>query len=135
VDTIGRKPLLIGSMLSACVFSVAFAFVSEDGSGGGGGGGKVFVIITAAMCFNAAATAAWNAINCLSTEHFATSIRGTTLGLLAACGRLGSISAQFVNGSLQSNIPLLLVVTSGMMLLGALAGVFLPKQSSKQLLD
>jgi MFS family permease len=133
VDTIGRKPLLIGSMLSACVFSVAFAFVSEDGSGGGGG--KVFVIITAAMCFNAAATAAWNAINCLSTEHFATSIRGTTLGLLAACGRLGSISAQFVNGSLQSNIPLLLVVTSGMMLLGALAGVFLPKQSSKQLLD
>lgn len=117
-------------MIAACVFSIAFAFVSD---GFIGGGDKAIVVVTAAMCFNAAATAAWNAINCLSTEHFATAIRGTTLGLLAACGRLGSIAAQFVNGSLQSNIPLLLIVTSGMMLLGAVAGGMLPKLSSKQL--
>mmetsp|Transcript_12943 Transcript_12943/g.15465 ORF Transcript_12943/g.15465 Transcript_12943/m.15465 type:complete len:525 (-) Transcript_12943:109-1683(-) len=130
VDSLGRKSLLVWSMLASTVFCVAFSLVADDS---GGGTGKAAIVITAAMCFNAASTAAWNAINCLSTEHFSTTVRGSAIGVLAACGRLGSIAAQFVNGSLQSNIPLLLTVTSVMMLLGALAGGALPVQNTKQL--
>jgi hypothetical protein len=57
-------------------------------------------------------------------------LRATALGLLAACGRLGSVVAQFVNGSLQTNVALLLAVTSGTMLLGAAAAAALPRNQS-----
>lgn len=48
------------------------------------------------------------------------------MGVLAAGGRLGAISAQFVNGSLEKNIPLLLFVTSACTVAGGLIAWLLP---------
>lgn len=49
------------------------------------------------------------------------------MGILAASGRLGAASAQFVNGTLESNIPLLLFVTSACTIVGGVASWLLPK--------
>jgi MFS family permease len=136
IGKVGRRPLLFGSMLSAAVFAVAFAFVAsgpstasdderdnddDDGSGGSKDKPNAFGVICAAMAFNAACTAAWDTINVVSTEVFPTRARATALGALAAGGRLASIAAQFVNGSLQSSVGSLLTVTACAMLVGALA--------------
>lgn len=48
------------------------------------------------------------------------------MGVLAASGRLGAVSAQFVNGSLEKNIPLLLFVTSACTVVGGLIAWLLP---------
>jgi len=52
------------------------------------------------------------------------------MGVLAAGGRLGAMSAQFVNGSLEQNIPLLLFVTSACTVVGGLAAWLLPKDTA-----
>lgn len=55
------------------------------------------------------------------------------MGFLAACGRLGAIAAQFVNGSLEENVTLLLLVTSGCMAIGGLFSWLLPHDCVGQL--
>lgn len=52
------------------------------------------------------------------------------MGVLAAGGRLGAMSAQFVNGSLEQNIPLLLFVASACTVVGGLAAWLLPKDTA-----
>ena len=67
-----------------------------------------------------------NALDCMSVENFPTEIRTSAMGVLAASGRIGAISAQFVNGSLEENVPLLLFVTSGCMILGGVGAKYTP---------
>lgn len=43
------------------------------------------------------------------------------------CCRLGSISAQFINGTLEQSIPVLLFVTAACMALGGMASYLLPR--------
>jgi hypothetical protein len=62
-------------------------------------------------------------------------LRATALGVLSSCGRVGSIAAQFVNGGLQSDVPLLLFVTSATMLTGAIAACMIPNESAKTALN
>jgi hypothetical protein len=62
----------------------------------------------------------------MSVENFPTEIRTSAMGVLAASGRVGAISAQFVNGSLEDSVPLLLFVTSGCMVLGGVGAKFTP---------
>lgn len=57
------------------------------------------------------------------------------MGVLAAGGRLGAMSAQFVNGSLERNIPLLLFVTSACTVVGGLAAWLLPNDTAGQALS
>lgn len=57
-------------------------------------------------------------------------MRTSAMGVLAAGGRLGAMSAQFVNGSLEQNIPLLLFVTSACTVVGGLAAWLLPKDTA-----
>jgi putative MFS transporter len=82
--------------------------------------------ITSVSLSPKACTGAWNTINCLSTELFPTAVRATALGVLAAAGRLGSIAAQFVNGTLQDHVAVLLAVTAATMLAGAASALPLP---------
>ena len=48
------------------------------------------------------------------------------MGILAASGRIGAVSAQFINGSLEKNIPALIVVTSVCSIVGGMAAWLLP---------
>jgi hypothetical protein len=59
-------------------------------------------------------------------ECFPTPVRTSAMGVLAAGGRLGAMSAQFVNGSLESNVPLLLFITSACSIVGGLCAWLLP---------
>lgn len=59
---------------------------------------------------NAASTCTWNALDCLSTESFPTSLRTTAMGLLAASGRIGSIAGQFIFGGWPACVMVALLV-------------------------
>ena len=110
IDSMGRKRMLSGGMLLAAISVVGFAVDSSD----------VAVVLLSSSLFNCFSTMGWNALDCLTCECFPTKVRTTAMGLLAASGRIGAIAAQFVNGSLESNIPVLLFVTCGCTVAGGL---------------
>ncbi|CAM9548273.1 unnamed protein product, partial [Phaeothamnion confervicola] len=119
IERVGRKPLLAWSMALAAAAASLFAFA---------GGGGAALVVGAAALFNAFSVAGWNCLDCLSAECFPTSSRTSGMGLVSACGRAGSIAAQWANGSLESSVPVLLLVTSGLMLAGALVSLLLPRE-------
>ena len=117
---IGRKRLLFVSMTLAAGAAALFALGAKSGAA---------VIVSAACLFNAFSTCGWNALEVLSIETFPTVSRVFAMGLVSAAGRLGSIAAQFANGALEDSVPLLLVVTSGLTLLGGVSSLLLPQDT------
>ena len=120
IDSIGRQRMLSWGMILAAVSVVGFAVDNSD----------VSVVLISSSLFNCFSVIGWNALDCLSCECFPTKVRTTAMGLLAASGRIGAISAQFVNGTLEGNIPLLLFVTCGCTVAGGLLAAMLPRDSS-----
>ncbi|CAN0119107.1 unnamed protein product [Ectocarpus sp. 4 AP-2014] len=118
VERVGRKPLLSASMVLAAVAASVFALGSGSGAG---------VVVSGACLFNAFSTCGWTALEVVSTEAFPTASRVSGMGLVSAAETLGSIGAQLANGSLEGNVFLLLVVTSGLTLVGGLASLLLPR--------
>ena len=83
LDRAGRKPVLVGSLLLACAATVAFAFARSEGAA-----------VAAACLMNAISVGSWNALDALSVEMFPTQLRTSSMGILAAAGRTGSILGQ-----------------------------------------
>lgn len=110
VETLGRRRLLTYGMGLSGLAAFGFAIDTKQ---------KELVVLFAAL-FNAFSTVGWNSLDCLSVESFPTNVRTSAMGILAASGRMGAIVAQFVNGSLEDNVPALLGVTSVFMILGGL---------------
>ena len=124
MERVGRKGILVSSLVAASLSAIGFCFALSMSEA---------TVVFAACCLNAVSTCSWNSLDCLSTESFPTSLRTTALGLLAALGRLGSIAAQFVFGSLVDNHQEALLILAGVVLgAGALASVFLPKFTFKE---
>eukprot|EP01039_Chlorochromonas_danica_P002994 gene2994-3267_t len=119
IDRYGRRVLLGSGMALAGFSALGFALDSHE---------AVVVVLLASM-FNAFSTQGWNALDCLSAELFPTPVRATAMGVLAASGRIGAMAGQFVNGTLQHNIPLLLFVTTSCSLLGGGIAFALPHDS------
>lgn len=119
IETIGRRKMLCYGMVLAAISAIGFAVGTSVPS----------VVVLCACLFNAFSVAGWNALDCMSVENFPTVIRTTAMGTVAAAGRLGAISAQFVNGTLESNVAVLLFVTSSCMLVGGIAALFTPKDN------
>jgi len=65
VDRVGRRPLLLASMLSAAASALLFAWVSDPTSTKSNqvASSRVALVVVAAMMFNAACTAAWDVVN------------------------------------------------------------------------
>ncbi|CAM9866041.1 unnamed protein product [Pylaiella littoralis] len=120
VGRVGRKRLLSTSMALAALAATLFALGSGSGAA---------VVVSAACLFNAFSTCGWNALGVVSTEAFPTAARVSGMAVVAAAGRLGSIAAQFVNGSLEDNVLVLLMVTSGLTLVGGVASLLLPRDT------
>mmetsp|Transcript_30811 Transcript_30811/g.57452 ORF Transcript_30811/g.57452 Transcript_30811/m.57452 type:complete len:509 (-) Transcript_30811:162-1688(-) len=120
VEQIGRRRLLYYGMLLAGVSTIGFAV----------GTSVPALVVICATLFNAFSVAGWNALDCMSVENFPTEIRTSAMGVLAASGRIGAISAQFVNGSLEENVPVLLFVTSGCMIMGGIGAKYTPVDTS-----
>lgn len=117
---VGRKRLLSTSMALAATAATLFAL--------GSGSGAV-IVVSGACLFNAFSTCGWNVLGVVSTEAFPTVARVSGMGVVSAAGRLGSIAAQFVNGSLEDNVLLLLLVTSGLTFVGGVASLLLPRDT------
>eukprot|EP01032_Pedospumella_encystans_P024988 gene24989-28248_t len=120
IEKYGRRVLLSAGMCLAGASALGFALNTAD----------AFVVVLCAALFNAFSVIGWNSLDCLSVECFPTHVRTSAMGVLAAGGRLGAMSAQFVNGSLEQNIPLLLFVTSACTVVGGLAAWLLPKDTA-----
>eukprot|EP01006_Ploeotia_vitrea_P037769 TRINITY_DN66167_c6_g1_i1.p1 TRINITY_DN66167_c6_g1~~TRINITY_DN66167_c6_g1_i1.p1 ORF type:complete len:541 (-),score=10.68 TRINITY_DN66167_c6_g1_i1:619-2241(-) len=116
IDTVPRRVLLGGSMLISTVFSMLLAT------------GKKSFVVLAACLFNGISTIGWNTLDCVSVEFFPTALRTTAVGMLAASGRMGSIGAQFVNGALQDNVTVMLLVTTVFMFCAGVLSFALPKK-------
>lgn len=63
-------------------------------------------------------------------ELFPTNVRTSAMGILAATGRCGAIIAQFINGSLEKNISLLILITSICTIIGGSISWLLPKDKT-----
>jgi VNT family MFS transporter (synaptic vesicle glycoprotein 2) len=123
MDRSGRSVMLIGSVLSAAMSLVSFAVFAgkaENSSISATG------IVMSACCFQAFTIAAWNTIDCMTSELFPTTVRSTGMGVCAASGRIGAMIAQFVNGALVSHPVRLLLVASFSLVLGATTPCLLP---------
>lgn len=124
IEKYGRKKLLCYGMLLAAFSSLGFGLVSSN----------ISIVIGCAAAFNCFSVIGWNSLDCISCESFPTTIRATAMGILASSGRFGAIFAQFVNGTLESNISLLLFVTAGCMIVGGLGSVFLKNDNAGEVL-
>jgi MFS family permease len=118
MDRVGRSAMLIGSVLAAAASLIGFAWCA-------------FVlfptgIVLSACTFQCFTIAAWNTIDCMTSELFPTTVRSTGMGVCAASGRIGAMVAQFVNGALIANPVRLLLVASMTLMLGALTPCLLP---------
>jgi MFS family permease len=120
IEIYGRKNLLIFGMFFCSLSTLLFAFDTKN----------TILVIFSATLFNAFSVVSWNALDCISIETFPTNIRTSAMGFLASLGKLGAMSAQFVNGNLEKNIPLLLIVTSTCVLSGAFFSFLLPNESN-----
>jgi len=123
VDKVGRKHLVVWSMLGSFISAILFATFSSSS--------KLGTTVGAAM-FNAFSACAWNGVDIFSAELFPSSLRGTALGWAGACGRLGSVlgtvfnSLQIAGGS-ESAVWTVLITAGVSMLLGAKCAHLLPE--------
>lgn len=120
IDKYGRRWLLCIGMCLAGASSIGFALDTSNQA----------VVVLFASLFNAFSVIGWNSLDCMSAEGFPTIARTSAMGILAGSGRLGAVAGQFVNGTLESNIPLLLFVTSACSIFGGLVSWFLPQDTA-----
>ena len=126
IEVLGRKRLLAYSMLLAAVS--AFIFASASGK-------HDQVAVAFACAFQSFSVSGWNSLDALSTESFPTSVRTTGMGILSASGRFASLVAMIINGSLETNVFLLLSVTGAFTVLGSIFSFFLPYEPTGLSLD
>jgi MFS family permease len=113
LDKVGRKQMLIWSMLLTSAALFAFAHAASDVSIN-----SAFVVLSACL-FHACLVSGWCTINCMTGESFPTRVRSTGMGVCAASGRIATVLVQYVNGALIDQPALLLLVSSLVILTGA----------------
>ena len=129
MDYAGRTCMLVTSSLSAAASLMAFAYFASQALtqlAAGEDSSNAVGIVISACSFQAFSIAAWNTIDCMTTERFPTSVRSTGMGVCAASGRIGAMIAQFVNGSLVNAPVRLLLVASTSLVISAVAPFLLP---------
>jgi MFS family permease len=125
MDRTGRKCMLVSSSLAAALSLMTFAlFARESESQALNTSG----IVLSACFFQAWTIAAWNTIDCMTTERFPTSVRSTGMGVCAASGRIGAMIAQIINGALVGNPVRLLMVASTSLMIAAVGPFLLPQE-------
>jgi len=122
MDKLPRGKLLATSITASALSLMAFAacaFLSYTPG----------IVLSACtfQCFN---FAAWNTLDCMTSELFPTTIRSTGVGICSACGKVGAMVAQLINGFLIVRPAELLLVLSLTLLGGAVMPYFLPHRSN-----
>lgn len=118
MDRVKRGHMLQASIIASALCLVFFAIFSQTQS--------QFGIVASACAFQCFTIAAWNTIDCMTSELFPTYVRSSGMAVCAASGRIGAMVAQFVNGYLIQSPVRLLLTSSLTLLLGALTPLLLP---------
>ncbi|EQC27501.1 hypothetical protein SDRG_14703 [Saprolegnia diclina VS20] len=121
VDSWGSGRLLALSLLLSAAAALLFALDTSHAPG---------YVVFCACLFNACMTSSWNAFGVLSAHAFPLPVRVTGMSLVSCVGRVGAITAQFVNGFLMApppNLALLLGTTSTILCVGAVAVTYVTK--------
>ena len=129
MDCIGRTTMLVMSSLAAAASLMVFAYFASqalENDASDESSTNAIGIVISACSFQAFSIAAWNTIDCMTTERFPTSVRSTGMGVCAASGRVGAMIAQIVNGSLVGTPVRLLLVASTSLLISAVTPFLLP---------
>jgi VNT family MFS transporter (synaptic vesicle glycoprotein 2) len=125
MDRTGRTCMLVTTSLGAAASLMSFAYFAAQESSDSESLNESGIVISACV-FQAFSIAAWNTIDCLTTERFPTSVRSTGMGLCAASGRVGAMLAQIINGALVGNPVRLLLVASTSLVIAAFTPFLLP---------
>jgi MFS family permease len=125
MDQTGRTCMLVSTSLAAAASLMSFAYFAAQESADAEALNASGIVISACS-FQAFIIAAWNTIDCITSERFPTSVRSTGMGVCAASGRIGAMIAQIVNGALVGNPVRLLLVASTSLLVGAVTPFLLP---------
>lgn len=119
VDLIGGKYMLFGGTFLSAFATLVFMVDTSNS----------VLVVTCACLYSFFNAIGWNALMGVTTDaYFPPETRSSAMGTLCAVGRCGGIIAQFVYGSLQRDITSLLVTTSLVTLVGALAVWLLPAE-------
>ena len=128
IDLTGRRSMLAWGMFFAGLSTLGFAIEVSNRA----------LVLTCASLFGFFISAGGNGLFAITADsYFPTQSRSSAVGFLAAFGRVGALSAQFVFGSMHSNIPALLMISTFVTFFGAAMALILPacnneKQSDRQ---
>ena len=129
IDRIGRKWLMVGSLLGSCGAALAMLAASESHS-------SEVALVSATAMLNLISVGSWNALDAMSVESFPTGMRTSIMGVLAGVGRIGSITGQLVFSALVSvSVTALLRVVAAMLLIGAGAAWLLWETANVKLVE
>ena len=124
MDSVGARRLCVYCMSGAAACGALLALAAVGGAAVAENVREPLAVL-GACGFNAFATAAWNAIDVLTTEAFDSRVRSSALSACTAVGRIASLLAQFINGRLLAagtgGTWVMLLLTAVTMLVGTVA--------------
>lgn len=142
-DKLGRKRMLVGSLLGAAGGLTVFALLVYSGNPANGddddgsssqsktSSTRFSIQVAALACFfQACSIVSWNTVDILSGEQYPTEVRSAGMGVCTACGRFGAMFAQFVNAHLMvggGGAAFVLFIAALSLLLGAGMPFFLDR--------
>ncbi|KAL7573054.1 hypothetical protein ACA910_018744 [Epithemia clementina (nom. ined.)] len=149
LDTCGRSTVLTGSLLSAAMSLVAFAYIAyvdakddddynKDANNNNKGGSSLpkSLIVLSACAFQCCAVIAWNTLAVLTPELYPTSVRNSGMALCGASGRVGAMVAQIFIAFTVHKPSRMLSIAAATVLFGALSPFcFLPPDKTRQTVD
>jgi predicted MFS family arabinose efflux permease len=119
IDYVGSSKLVFWSMILACASAALLAFKAQ------------ILVLGGSILYSSFSTAGWNGLDALTGQKFPSNCRSSAFGLASAAGRVGSITANVLNGFLfgEGVYGVAVALASILMLAGAICTYLLPRST------
>ena len=125
VETVGRKPTLIGFLILSAAGCALFFFA-----------GEAWLIGTSILLMSFALLGTWGALYAFTPELYPTVSRATGMGAAGAMARLGGLLAPSLMGLVfAQSFSLAIALFAALLLLGALASTLVDAETRRTVLD